>query len=65
MTWVRRERGMLGLALIAAGVVAAGLNIRASVNPVVLSVSQNHGVHLLNLVGAMIVAVGTILVWRR
>lgn len=56
---------MLGLALIAAGVVAAGLNIRASVNPVVLSVSQNHGVHLLNLVGAMIVAVGTILVWRR
>jgi hypothetical protein len=42
-----------------------GLNIRPGLDPVVLSVTQSHGVHLSDLVGSAIVFVGAWLIWNR
>jgi hypothetical protein len=42
-----------------------GLNIRPVLDPVVLTVTENHGVHLSDLVGSAIVFAGAWFVWNR
>ena len=58
-------RGLLGLAVIGAGVAVVGLNIRPSLDPVVLSLTPNHGIHLSDPIGAAIVYLGAFLIWTR
>jgi hypothetical protein len=58
-------RGLLGLALILLGLAVVGLNVRESLDPVVLSLSASHGIHLTDPLGSAIVFAGAWLVWTR
>jgi hypothetical protein len=62
---VSRRRGVLGLAVIGVGVAVVGLNIRPSLDPVIVSLTRNHGIHLSDPVGAAIVYLGALLIWIR
>jgi hypothetical protein len=62
---LRNWRGPVGVALVVLGVAIVGLNIRPSLDPVILVLSENHGLHLTDLVGAIVVSVGVLLVWTR
>ena len=55
----------MGLALVGLGLAVVGLNIRPSFDPVVLTMTRNHGIHLSDLVGSAIAFAGTWLVWNR
>jgi hypothetical protein len=56
---------LLGLALILLGLAVVGLNVRESLDPVVLSLSASHGIHLTDPLGSAIVFAGAWLVWTR
>jgi hypothetical protein len=56
---------LIGLVAIGLGLAVVGLNIRPSIDPVVLSLTRNHGIHLSDPVGAAIVYLGALLVWFR
>jgi hypothetical protein len=60
-----RARGLVGVAVVAVGVAIVGLNIRPTWDPVILVLSQNHGIHLTDVVGGGVVALGVALVWHR
>jgi hypothetical protein len=42
-----------------------GLNISEDLDPVVVTVTANHGIHLTDLVGSAIVFAGAWFVWNR
>src|SRR5581483_11661328 len=50
----RRWNGRVGLALIVVGLAVVGLNIRETLDPVVLTLTENHGLHLSDFVGSAI-----------
>jgi hypothetical protein len=60
-----RSRGIFGLFLIGVGLMLVALNVRPSLEPVVLALTANHGVHLTDLVGAAVVYLGAALIWTR
>lgn len=63
---VRGElRGLLGLVVVGVGLAVVGLNIRPSLDPVILTLTPNHGLHLSDPVGGAIVYIGAFLVWTR
>lgn len=57
-------RRYLGASLIFAGVLILTVNV-GELDRVVAAVTYSHGVHLSDLVGAAVVAVGTAILWRR
>jgi hypothetical protein len=61
----RRSSGLVGIALVALGLLVVGLNIREDRDPVVLSLTTNHGLHLSDFVGSAIVFLGVWFVWNR
>lgn len=54
----------MGLAFIVVGVLVLGANTRFGTH-VILSLSQSHGIHETDVIGAVLVFVGTALVWFR
>ena len=57
-------RRYLGASLIVAGVLILTVNV-GELDRVVAAVTYSHGVHLSDLVGAAVVAVGAAILWRR
>ena len=46
-----QRRGLVGLVVIGVGLVLVALNIRPSLEPVVFTLTDHHGVHLTDVVG--------------
>jgi hypothetical protein len=61
----RRWNGRVGLGLILLGLAVVGLNIRESLDPVVVTLTGNHGLHLSDFVGSAIALAGAWFVWNR
>ncbi len=59
-----QSKGVVGVALVLVGVVAVALDVRG-LDDVVITFSPNHGLHLSDVIGSMLVCVGTWLVWHR
>jgi hypothetical protein len=59
------RRGILGLVLIGLGIALVALNIRRSLEPVILTFTPGHGVHLTDLIGTIIAYAGAALIWTR
>jgi hypothetical protein len=60
-----QRRGLVGLVVIGVGLVLVALNIRPSLEPVVFTLTDHHGVHLTDVVGTIVVYAGAALVWTR
>lgn len=59
-----RVKRFLAAGLIAAGVLILSVNV-GPLDQVIASVTYTHGVHLSDLVGAGLVALGTAILWRN
>jgi hypothetical protein len=60
----KRARGLVGLTLVVVGVLVLGANTRFGTH-VIISLTTSHGIHETDLIGALLVFVGTALVWFR
>ncbi len=58
-------KGLIGLAVVAIGLAIVGFTVNDQTDPVVLVLGGNHGIHVTDIVGSAVVAVGVALVWTR